>query len=478
MFEMSLFFDRIAAVPGMVRRELVRATYILGNHEMQMAALLRMGRSGDLQYLPFLINALGPRNHDIVRAEAIRALAELKAAEATVFLIELLEDSSEIVQEEAARALGMISDERAIQAIASMLKHPSDVIKMKAADSIARLGEKGIGWVGELLKKSSFDTRIAAAYALGQMRHPKAFAALERDFADSDAAVRREVAASIANQGAEFAAQVATHLSDLNPLARQTAAMALTKLQTNAAVGALFARLEQETDSEVLEWIWEALAASRYEPARKRLLVKKSILKSDFRQLTAMGADAVEPLIESFRAGDFTTRKVLETVLLQVGNADEPRLIRALSDRDQSVRRLAVRLLGSFDWKPASEFDLMRLRIAAGKYSEAATTAAVPILAAMLHDAESGEREMATETLGTIKDCTAADALSIAAGDESARVRERAAEALGNFSTERSASILERLAGDPHQIVSAAASKAIRTKAGLRVPFEQTRYRN
>jgi HEAT repeat protein len=462
---MPLFPHAIASALGPARREIVRAVYILGNHDMQMAAIRRMGRSGDLKYVPFLINALERRNHDILRAEAVKALAKLKAADATLLLIELLEDSSEMVQEQAAQSLGVIGDERAIQAIVSMLKHPSDAIKMNAAESLVRLGEKTIGWLGELLKKSSFDTRIAAAYALGQMPHPKAFAALEQHFGDLDAAVRREVAASIANQGTEFAKRAAAHLTNPDPLARQTAAMALAKMHAGEAVEPLLAQSKRENDPDVLDWIWEALAASRHEPARKRLLAKKAILNNDLKQLATMGADAVDPLIESFRMGDFSARKALEPVLTEVGVADVPRLVHALSDRDQAVRRLAVRLLERLDWKPASEIDRVRLKIAAGKYLEAATPVAIPVLAAMLSDGEPGEREMAAETLGAINDRAAAEALAIAAMDESARVRERAAEALGKFPIEYSASILGRLVADPHHIVSAAASKALRTKS-------------
>jgi HEAT repeat protein len=253
-------------------------------------------------------------------------------------------------------------------------------------------------------------------------------------------------------------------LTDRDPLARQTAAMALAKMQAREAAEALLAQLKRETDPDVLGWIWEALAASGHEPARNWLLAKKAISKNDFMQLAALGADGIDPLIESYRAGDLSTRKALEPVLTEIGIADVPRLVRALSDRDQAVRRMAVRLLGRFEWEPASVMDLARLKIAAGKYSEAAISAAIPLLTAMLNDAEPGEREMAAETLGTIADPAAAEALAIAAVDASARVRERAAEALANFSCEYSASILERLKGDPHHIVSAAASKALRKR--------------
>src|SRR5258708_4429682 len=120
---MSAFFAKVKGCAAAARRQVAQAGYILGKPDRQMASIRKMGRSGDLKHVSLLIFALERRNHDIVRAEAALALGELKAADATFSLIELLEDSSEIVQEAAARGLGMIGDERAIQALVSLLKH-------------------------------------------------------------------------------------------------------------------------------------------------------------------------------------------------------------------------------------------------------------------------------------------------------------------------------------------------------------------
>jgi HEAT repeat protein len=163
--------------------------------------------------------------------------------------------------------------------------------------------------------RSSFETRIAAAYALGLIRHEKCFAALETVLGDADSAVRREVANSIAAQGRACTARLLTHLDSTSPMVRQTAALALLKLHDPASLESLRTHLLAEEDADIREILWAALAACLWQPAVQRHLAKGLIAKREFQKAVACGPVAADPAIEFFRNGDIEDRKQAEELL-------------------------------------------------------------------------------------------------------------------------------------------------------------------
>lgn len=458
---MSSFDDTLNRLKAAAKRQFSRAAYTLGEAENQIESIRQMGRSNDPKNAPLLVQMLANHHPVMVRCEAALALGALRSGEATLPLMELLEESSEALENAATTALGQIGDERAIKALVAMLKHPVDATKRLAAEAIAKLGPNSIKWIAELMKRSSFDTRIAAAYALGQFQDERAFRALERSMGDTDSAVRREVAASLGNQSRACAARLAPQLEAPNPLVRHTAALALAKFRSPDTAAPLAQALAAEPDEEVREAFWEALAACGSPQAARRMKAKQALNKGDWEEAQCFGTDAADVFIEAFRAGDREERKKAEAMLAKLAPRGPDALTRALSDSEREVRRLAARVLASAGWSPATEHDELRLAIAAGNYPKAAAPAAIPILLWMLADRNDYEREAATETLGKINDPAAVEALAKAARDGDCRVRERAAKALGRFRCERSREILQRLAADPHFIVAAAARSAM-----------------
>jgi HEAT repeat protein len=257
------------------------------------------------------------------------------------------------------------------------------------------------------------------------------------------------------------------YLHSSDPLVRQTAALVLIKAHDTRARDELESQLQVETDPEARDLLWQALAMSGSEPARKRMAAWKSIAQRQRTIVLSMGSDAAEPLVETFRAGDRETRRWVEAVLEQLGSAADDVLQAALADPVQEIRRLAARVLQKNGWEPKDAAAAAIFSVAAGHYDEARTPEAIPMLFRMLDDAESGEREMAAETLGLIDDERAIDALAKAASDSSARVRERAAMALERFRHHpRAAGVLRSMTDDPQFVVAAAARRALRRAGG------------
>jgi HEAT repeat protein len=454
--------DNLGKVKAATRRKLKLISFSWKNAQQQAESIRKIGEAKDPHDAPMLIECLDSTYHGAVRAAAALALGELKCEEAVPHLIAMLECDTHSLQNAAAEALGQIGDQRAVKSLVSLLKHPTESVRNAAADAAVKLGPEAIGWIGELLKKSSFEVRASAATALGQIQHDRAFYALETALGDTDSIVRREVAAAIANQGRQFAERIGTHLESGDPLVRHTAALALQRMRAPQSVEMMVNHLPVETQPDIRELVWKALAACKFEPAVKRHVAKESIESGNWDRAERSGADAVGPFVELFRSGDSDAKKIAESSLLHIGLAGAEPLSQALSDLDQPVRRLAARILTQLNWEPADENDALRLRIAGGKYSEVQTPAAIPFLVRILFDQSEIEREAAVDALGHCADEAAVEALAHAASDHTARVRIRAAVALANFQTERARQILEHLAADTDFRVASAAHVSLR----------------
>lgn len=454
--------NNLGKVKAATRNKLKLLSFSWKSAEQQAATIRKIGQARDPHNAPLLITCLDRTYHVTVRAEAALALGALKCESAIPHLIAMLEDDAHLVQNAAATALGQIGDQRAVKSLVSLLKHPTESVRNAAADAAVKLGPEAIGWIGELLKKSSFEVRVSAASALGQIQHDRAFFALENALGDTDSIVRREVAAAIANQGRQYAERVGTHLESENPLVRHTAALALQRMRAPQSIEMMVDHLPVESQPDIREMVWKALAACRFEPAVRRYAAKEAIEASNWERAEKAGADAVGPFIELFRSGDAEAKRTAEASLLRIGLAGQEPLSQALFDLDQPVRRFAARILTQLDWKPSDPTDDLRLKIAAGKYAEVRCAEAIPLLVRLFLDQNELEREAAAETLGHTGDDAAVEALGHAAGDHSARVRIRVAVVLAKFPTERARVILEHLAQDTDFRVASAAQASLR----------------
>jgi HEAT repeat protein len=73
------------------------------------------------------------------RLAAVRALGELGEQDASLYLIEVMEDENPLIQEEAIRALGQVGGPEARQMLENLLESPQERLRSRAAAALEEL---------------------------------------------------------------------------------------------------------------------------------------------------------------------------------------------------------------------------------------------------------------------------------------------------------------------------------------------------
>ncbi|GKS57713.1 hypothetical protein YTPLAS18_12400 [Nitrospira sp.] len=164
----------------------------------------------------------------------------------------------------------------------------------------------------------------------------------------------------------------------------------------------------------------------------------------------------VEPLAKALRDGDWQVREAAVDALANVGSPAVETLIRML--RVWEVRRAAIQALGKIKDERVLDPLVAQLRI--DEFREDATTAltevgrpAVSRLLAALKDKDEYVRKQAVIVLGRIKDPEAIDALIALLQDGDWYIRLTAAAALEAIHDERGREAIKPLMKDPDLVV-------------------------
>lgn len=133
------------------------------------AGLLRHGRKEAWDQLRRAAEAANPEE----KAEAIRAIADLKDRRGVPLMKELLTYKQPSVRAAAARGLGHLEQQEARGAIGQLLKDPIPAVRESAAASLADLGGKeSVPELTQALSDGTFTVRAAAVAALLQLGQP------------------------------------------------------------------------------------------------------------------------------------------------------------------------------------------------------------------------------------------------------------------------------------------------------------------
>jgi HEAT repeat protein len=164
----------------------------------------------------------------------------------------------------------------------------------------------------------------------------------------------------------------------------------------------------------------------------------------------------VEPLAKALRDGDWQVREVAIEAMGQVGSPAVDTLLRLL--RDWDVRKYAILSLGKI--RDERVLDPLMLQLRNDEFKDDAINAlvelgepSVPKLIAALKDRDENVRKSAVLALGRIKNNDAIDPLIHMLGDQDWFTRLTAAAALESIGDERGRDAIKPLLKDPDMVV-------------------------
>ena len=133
------------------------------------AALLRQGRKEAWDHLRQAAEAANPED----KAEAIRAIADLKDQRGAPLMMDLLTFKQPSVRAAAARGLGHLEKKEARGSIEQLLKDPIPAVRESAAAGLADLGgTESVSALTQALGDGVFTVRAASVAALLQLGQP------------------------------------------------------------------------------------------------------------------------------------------------------------------------------------------------------------------------------------------------------------------------------------------------------------------
>ena len=353
--------------------------------ERAAAELIRLGAEA----APTLIEALPARDTNL--PPFIAPVLVRIGSPAIPALTKALCETHPLVRVQIADILGQIKDRAVLPALLEALRGEYYTVRAHSATALGNIGDvQAIQALSAALKDSESQVRIAAVEALGNFRDPNTFD------------------------------EIANLLLD-DPIieVRQAAARALGKTKHPAALGYLMEALHDSF------WWYER------ETAASDLL----------EAIEAIGAPAVNPLIE------------------------------ALNDPEATIRRFAAILLGKLGDARAIEplgMSLYDLHHEVGKTAAEALThfggASFEVLAEALRHPETGIREQAVIALGKIQDARVPSVLIKMLKDPERSVQKQTIQALAHMRNEHVTLVLRELAANrTDRELSALAKQALAT---------------
>ena len=164
----------------------------------------------------------------------------------------------------------------------------------------------------------------------------------------------------------------------------------------------------------------------------------------------------VDPLARALRDGDWQIREVAIEAMGQVGSPAVETLLKLL--RDWDVRKYAILALGKI--RDERVLDPLMLQLRNDEFKDDAINAlvelgepSVPKLIAALKDKDESVRKSAVLALGRIKSCETIDPLIEMLGDKDWFTRLTAAAALESIGDERGREAIKPLLKDPDMVV-------------------------
>jgi HEAT repeat protein/CheY-like chemotaxis protein len=325
-------------------------------------------------------------------------------------------------------------------------------------------------WTYQQLRASNASTRLTAVEKLAQSENADSVGPLIFAVKDEDTGVRCAAARALGRFKDRRATEpLIQMLRDAVPLARAAAAEALGKLGDPQAVNWLVAML-QDNDPQVRTIASRSLEKLDWRPDTDSQRVLQILATGKRHQIAALGAEAIEPLLEMLDTGP--PNKQLEAVKT-LGEINEPpvvhAMLRALKKGSPAVRIAALEALEQFA-DPSTYNEVERLLgdsnanvrgAAVDTVARCGGVQAVPPLLRILKDSSWEVRRAAAKALGLLGGTSAVEGLCELVRDRDRDVRESAIVALGQICDSRAIYLLVLSLLDPESCIRNAAANSL-----------------
>ncbi|HEX2948266.1 MAG TPA: HEAT repeat domain-containing protein [Armatimonadota bacterium] len=163
-------------------------------------------------------------------------------------LLEGLTDADWRIQDLAIKGLGSLGGNEVIPHLAGMLKHRNEILRCSTIRALKTIGgADAVALIMTALPDEDDDVRIAAAYALGELKNPMAVGALlQQCRIETDPYVQNKIVDALAEIGTQEAihALIVLLRTDRDPHLRSSAALHLIDLPSAESCAALVAALD------------------------------------------------------------------------------------------------------------------------------------------------------------------------------------------------------------------------------------------
>lgn len=154
-----------------------------------------------------------------------------KVVPAIPFLIGMLKDKDSEVRQKTAWALGEIKDPRAIEPLIATIRDENLFVQLESARALGRIGDPVLQTLIAIIKDEKSDIRWEAGWALGQIRDPRAVEPLITALKDENSFIREWVIKALGDIKDPRAVEpLIAALKDKYDAVRRNAAEALGKI--------------------------------------------------------------------------------------------------------------------------------------------------------------------------------------------------------------------------------------------------------
>lgn len=283
---------------------------------------------------------------DVVRRAAAEALGEIGGNRSITHLIEHLSDPDPVVQHAAAESLEKLKPMSVMPLVAAL--HSADSNRVwRAAAVLGNINDpRAVGPLSALLAHGSDTVRMETVIALGKIKSPEVLEPLVFALGDTLAAVAAKASEGLVQYGAVSMDLLLSALSKGDPARTVHAAFTLGRIGDKRALDPLIGLLQSPLP-EVQSAAAAALGDLHDDKALAPLI---SLLKTGAqgpadaaaKALAAMGANSVQPLLDSQEQGanDFRNRSI--SILSFIGKPAAPDLLNALDKSEEPARTVAA----------------------------------------------------------------------------------------------------------------------------------------